>query len=86
MSESLFNYAKDFVDGSFRAATFSDQYIKRWKQERDDGTLLDDSPRISEKLSSIFCLADLFNPENDREEYELDEVGLRRKVSEIIAE
>jgi hypothetical protein len=45
--------------------------------------LLDDN-KTSEALSSIFCLIDLFNPDDDRYEYELDEQRLRLKVLEIL--
>ena len=43
-----------------------------------------DGPDLSVCLSSIFCLADLYNPNFDKAEYELDENDLRAGVSDFI--
>ena len=85
MSASLLEFAVSFVDGRLPATDFADPFILRWRGERDDGTLETDSPAVSEALSTVFCLADLFNPNDDRLEYELDDGRLRIAVCEAIA-
>ena len=84
MSQQLLDSVHDFLSHDRDHAMFSDSFIRRWKKERDEGKLLLDDPKISEALSSIFCLADLFNADNDREEYELDADGLRAAISNLL--
>ena len=84
MSTQLYEFAKRFAAGAVATKEFADPFMDRWKRERDTSTCLGDSDDVSECLSSIFCLADLYNPMADRKEYELDEDGLRRAVSEIL--
>jgi hypothetical protein len=81
MSEALLIFARRFVRGDLDAPSFTDAYIQQWKVERDSGLLISDDAQVSEALSSIFCLADLFNPDHDRAQYEFDEVRLRSKVA-----
>ncbi|MDR2128443.1 MAG: colicin immunity domain-containing protein [Burkholderiaceae bacterium] len=83
MSQDLVAFVHEFLGNPYDCSEFCDDYIRRWKEERG-GTLTHDDARTSEALSTIFCLADLFNPCEDREDYELDEQGLRLKVSEAI--
>lgn len=73
-----------FAEGSVSADDFASDYLDRWKNERDDGRLLTDPPEVSEALSSIFCLADLYNPQSDREEYEYDEPKLRQEIKAVL--
>ncbi len=82
MSIALYKFAGSFADGRLSAEKFADSYQELWKIERDTGLLIEDPDDLSEILSSIFCLADLFNPDVDREEYELDESALRVQVLE----
>ena len=84
MSQQLLDSVHDFLSHAEDHSTFSDSFILRWKKERDEGKLLQDDPKISEVLSSIFCLADLFNADEDREEYELDANGLREAISNVL--
>lgn len=84
MSLTVLALAKSFVAERLSADKFSDAYIEIWKFEGESGLLQKDEANLSECLSSIFCLADLYNPEADREEYELDESQLRKKISELI--
>ena len=81
MSITLYKFAQSFVSGRLSAEKFVDSFQEMWKIERDDGLLSEDEDRLSEALSSIFCLADLYNPDDDREDYELDENQLREEVS-----
>ena len=85
MSQSLIAFVHDFLSRPDDCSTFCEQYIHRWKGERDRGELLLDDSATSEALSSIFCLVDLFNPGNDREEYELDEQGLCNEILKVLA-
>jgi hypothetical protein len=80
MSKQLVDFAIQFTEGKVTADAFVSEYIERWKQEGVDGRLLQDTPEVSEMLSTIFCFADLYNPSSDRENYEFDETTLRCKV------
>lgn len=84
MSQDLTAFARMFAEGSVSADDFASDYLDRWKNERDDGRLLTDPPEVSEALSSIFCLADLYNPQSDREEYEYDEPKLRQEIKAVL--
>lgn len=84
MSITVLALAKSFSTERLTAEEFSNSYMELWKFERDSNLLQEDADNLNECLSSIFCLADLFNPEADREEYELDEDQLRVKVIELI--
>jgi hypothetical protein len=86
MSRALYEFAKRFADGEIRADVFADAFIERWKQQRDSGPhpRAEDDDEMSERLSTIFCLADLYNPEADRADYELDEFRLRSEVRKAL--
>lgn len=85
MSLTVLALAKSFVSERLSADQFSDAYIEIWKFEGAMGLLQEDEIKLNECLSSIFCLADLYNSEPDRDEYELDEEQLRVRVSELIS-
>jgi len=78
------DFVCDFLLHPYDSSTFCDQFIRRWKDEGDRGELQPDDNKTSEALSSIFCLADLFNPDNNREQYELDEQGLLREIKKLL--
>ena len=84
MSAKLLEFAQQFVDGRMGADPFVEGFIESWKQERDCGVLQQDSPDLSETLSTIFCLADLYCPDATRREYELDAISLRQRVSDLM--
>jgi hypothetical protein len=84
MSITILALAKSFSIERLTAYEFSNAYMELWKFERDSNLLQKDESDLSECLSSIFCIADLYNPEPDREEYELDDEQLRVKVVELI--
>lgn len=84
MSITLFEFAKSFVNERLNACVFSNAYIELWRVEGWLGLCKLDDSKFSGCLSSIFCVADLYNPSSDREEHEFDEAQLRAKVSEII--
>jgi hypothetical protein len=84
MSTELYAFAEQFAIGQIPADNFADEFITRWKEERDAGMLTKDTPEASERLSSIFCVADLYNPDPDRKDYELDELQLRERVKTLM--
>jgi hypothetical protein len=84
MSEKLLQLARAFVSNSIEPAVFAEEFIAKWKQERDSGLSFSDPPVLSEALSSIFCMSDMFNADSDREDYEFDEYRLRREVDRVI--
>ena len=83
MSQYLVKVIKDFLNDNIDFSAFCEQYAQNWKSERDSGERLKDDAKTSEALASIFCLVDLFNPADDREEYEFDEEGLRLEISKV---
>ncbi|WP_338846794.1 colicin immunity domain-containing protein [Massilia sp. W12] len=86
MSKELVLITNKFLIGEISAIDFVEIYIEKWRSERNAGLLLKDEPNLSETLSTIFCYADLFNPENDREPYEYDECTLKNNIKKLIAE
>lgn len=84
MSKELMDFVQYFLEDPKNCSMFCDQYIHHWKDERDKGELLLDDAKTSEALSSIFCLADLFNPDKSRDEYELDERNLRSEILKVL--
>ena len=84
MSLTVLALAKSFIKERLSADQFVDAYMETWKYERDSDVSQNDNTRLSECLSSVFCLADLYNPESDRDDYELDEEKLRHQVFELI--
>lgn len=84
MSQTLFNLAKEFVSGGLSAEAFVEAFADGWRAERDSGLLGQDDDAISEKLSTIFCLVDLYNPDEDREEYEYDTTRLKTEIEKLV--
>ncbi|UCZ75076.1 colicin immunity domain-containing protein [Dickeya zeae] len=84
MSKYLKYYIDDFIHSKITAVEFSERYITRWKAERDDNILGKDAEDLSELLSSAFCFADMYNHEDDREEYELNDEQLRGRINELV--
>lgn len=84
LSVTILEFARSFSNGRLTSDEFANSFIELWKIERDNNFLQKDGNRLSECLSSIFCLADLYNPDIDREEYELDGKQLSSEVSKLI--
>lgn len=84
MSLALISFAKQFVGGYISAEAFADPYIAKWSDERDANKLKDDADNVSECTSSIFILADCYNPDSDCRESELDEESLRKEAKAIL--
>jgi Colicin D. len=84
MSLTIFEFARSYVAGRLTAEIFSEAYIELWKIERDKNILQHDEPSLSECLSSIFCAADMYGPDESRECYELDGEMLRSEVASLV--
>ena len=84
MSVTILALAKLFVAERLSGKEFTNSFIELWKFERDNALLQIDKDDVSECLSSVFCLADLYNPNPDRDDYELDEDQLRVEIKELI--
>lgn len=84
MSAALIGFAKSFVAGRLTADQFADVFMELWKIERDTSVLINDDEHTSSILSSVFCLADLYNNDTGREEYEMDELQLRTEVARLV--
>lgn len=84
MSITILEFANSFVKGRVSAATFVDAFSELWKIERDGKILQNDDEQLNERLSTIFCLVDLFNPREEKEAYELDTIQLREKISTLL--
>ncbi len=85
MSITILALAKSFQAGRLNADEFSNAYVELWKFEGKEGLLSLDDELLSECLSSIFCLADLYNSSPFRQGYELNEIQLKKKVSDLLA-
>jgi Bacterial self-protective colicin-like immunity len=84
MSLSLIELARKFTTGDLSSEEFVEKFAMQWREERDSGSTLFDDDDLSEKLSTIFCFTDLYNSDDDREEYEYDENRLRTEVGNVI--
>lgn len=84
MSYLLFDFARSFVAGRLSATVFSEAYMELWRIERDNKNILNYDVSISECLSSIFCLSDMYNPDEEREEYEFNDDQLRDEVNKLL--
>ena len=84
MSQALLKIAQEFVDNDITPGLFVDRFTELWREERDSGISMKDDELLSEKLSTIFCLADLYNPGEEREVYEYDERRLRSEVRSVL--
>lgn len=84
MSFELLAFAESFVSGKLSADQFCDDYIDRWRVERDTDVILQDDPVLSGCLSGIFCTVDMYAPDTDRLEYEFDSERLRDEIVKLI--
>ncbi|WP_436877095.1 colicin immunity domain-containing protein [Siccibacter turicensis] len=52
--------------------------------ERNNSLLEKDEVNLNQLLSSAFCVADMYNPDGDREHYEFDGGKLRNEISKLV--
>jgi hypothetical protein len=84
MSESLLLFAKNFLQEKSNEEAFCDEFIERWKRECKSGVAKTEDPALNEALSTIFCTADCYSPDPNPDFYEIDEIGLRREIEDIL--
>lgn len=84
MSHTLILFAKSFINERLTMLEFSGAYQELWRIERDTGVLKCDENELSELISEIFILVDLFSEHENRKDYELDEQSLREKIASVI--
>ena len=84
MSDALLRMARDFIQKGLPADEFTEEYIRAWHQEQDEGILKNDPPKLGEVMSTIFCLADMYNPSAVRVIGEFGEDVLRQRISETL--
>jgi hypothetical protein len=71
--------SKQRHDGDIDREAFADAWSNLWK-------MTPHSKRLRDLLDQIFSACNVFNEEPDRENYELDEVGLREEVMLVASE
>jgi hypothetical protein len=84
MSIALVEFIRSFNRGETPLDSFVDEYPRRWRTERDSGVLDEDRPVVQELNSTVFCLIDMFNPEPDAFDYELDAQQLKQEVAKAL--
>lgn len=87
MSQKLIDFAKQFLNSSNDCQDFCDEYIRRWKEERDSNISIHDDSNTSLACSSIFCIADMFADDESRVfDFEYDEAKLRLEIKKTLDE
>ncbi len=74
--------AREFCDGLLNAEEFSSRFFNAFHVERDSGALV--AFDENEILTTIFCNVDIFNPDNERDDYEIDQVTLLKRVKFLL--
>ena len=82
MSLTILKFARSLINGRIAPQVFVEAYIELYRIERDNNLLIKDEDSISGCLSTIFCLADLYNPASDRDEYDLDDRQLIEQIEQ----
>ena len=60
MSMEMIDIAKKLLASSIDGKTFSEEFFKTWRSERDSGVLAQDDASLGRCLSLMFGLADSF--------------------------
>ncbi|UJD88222.1 colicin [Rahnella aquatilis] len=84
MSLNLLTFSRSFINGEITAEDFADPYQMLWKAGGENGDLQKDNAQDSEKCSTIFCLSDQFNPDDDRDKDEFDADELKARVRAML--
>lgn len=83
MSIYLKYFIDSFIERKIKADEFAGCYMSKQRYERDSDLLSKDENHLSVLLSNIFCLADMYNPDEDRKEYEFNEDPLRDQIEKL---
>ncbi len=73
-----------FVDDGYNVDDFVDNYIEEYRKVRDSNRFPIEFPIIDGTLSSIFVMADAYNPDDNRSDYELSGDELRESVRALL--
>jgi hypothetical protein len=85
MSVVLLRFAESFVESRLSPEIFSVAYMELWKIERDGVLTQADPPGLSECLSTIFCLADMYAPGDEPLDVgELNGESLKAEVAAML--
>lgn len=74
--------AREFCDGMLNAEEFSDKFFDAFHFERDTGALV--AFKENEILTTIFCNLDIFNPDEGRDDYEIDQTTLLKRIQFLL--
>ena len=73
-----------FLGKAICADEFVEIYFEQFRVERDSGDILRGDATLGEIITSIFCIADMYNPRNNRKDYEFDETRMRMEIEKTI--
>jgi hypothetical protein len=74
--------AREFCDGLLNAEDFASKFFDAFHIERDTGALV--AFKDNEVLTTIFCNLDIFNPAKEREDYEIDQEILLKRIKFLL--
>ncbi|CAI1679276.1 colicin immunity domain-containing protein [Serratia plymuthica] len=77
----LVELGKSFIDKKISAEKFAEDIVI---ERRKLYGIEEPNKSIDKCGGELFILADCYNPEPDRDDYELDEAGLRKEVKAIL--
>ncbi|OBX77154.1 colicin immunity domain-containing protein [Moraxella atlantae] len=86
MSLLLLEFTRTYTNEIIDASCFVEAYIQLWKIENKLGISVKDEEQLNLFLASIFYIADLYNPDSDKLDYEFNDEQLFEKVtSELLS-
>ncbi len=86
MSMEMIDIAKKLLASSIDGKTFSEEFFKTWRSERDSGVLAQDDASLGRCLSLMFGLADSFTEGKKERPSELTEGELKIALSDLLKE
>lgn len=69
-------YAVKFVNGDIEAEAYYQGFLDLYYAEK--------TVNIHYPEQAIFCVNELYNPDDDRFDYELDELRLREQIKQVL--
>ena len=86
MTYTILEFVNSFVNSRLSADDFANAYLELWRIEREREVWKHKEYDLGGVLASIFCVADLYNPDDDKEDYEFNDDQLKHKVIELLKE
>lgn len=71
---------EDFLLDRIDATTFVDRYFEYRRENQNSREASIQLPIESDVHGTVFCLADLYNPDKEKKEYELDSLQLKAEI------